>query len=230
MFCITLEGSRRARDVRAEFSRVGLEDSVVIVKRERDFADGKRGCFQSHQAVMRLALEQGYKSFVVFEDDVAFSRRSHSLPIGGVIDEALAFVAENPSVVLGLGGLAMGRVGRLLQEHCSMFRSAPFACTHAYVVSDVVARQIIHWDYLGRHIDHVFMEQFSHNMGLTVPSIAFQKGYFDTAEITTTDDSVSYKLLTATRNVVSAFVVQVLFELFFVLAGKILPPRRSNIL
>ena len=136
MFCIVLRGSRRRRDVEAEFSRVGLD--VEIVERERD-EDGKRGCFESHQEVMRIALDRKLDSFVVFEDDVYFSARSHSLTVKGIVKEAVALVSTNRSVVLGLGGLVVARVGRSVVEGSSVFRRAEFACTHAYVVSSSVA-------------------------------------------------------------------------------------------
>jgi GR25 family glycosyltransferase involved in LPS biosynthesis len=40
--------------------------------RDPDVEDGKRGCFESHQAAARHALERGARRVLIFEDDVLF--------------------------------------------------------------------------------------------------------------------------------------------------------------
>jgi hypothetical protein len=206
--------------VEAEFARVGILDDVEIVERDRDFDDGKRGCFCSHQEVMKTALASGLTTIVIFEDDVCFSNRSHRQSVKSIIDDAIAFVGKNPNTILGLGGFAARRVGEAADKR-GIFRAAPFLCTHAYVVSSAVATEIVSWKYEDRHIDHVLVERCAKNMKLTIPTIAFQLGYFDLKEITTTDNRLLYKLLTLSRNIVSSFVVQIAFEFFFRAMGKL---------
>jgi hypothetical protein len=208
MFVITLRGSRRRADVLAEFERVGLEVEVVV--RERDVEDGKRGCFESHQRVMQLALARGLESFVVFEDDVVFRQRSHALPIRGIVEETIDFVRQNPQTMVGLGGIATSAIGNPCSTETTWIRSTTFAYTHGYAVSSSVAREISNLNYVGIHIDQVFIKKFQENMALVVPTIAFQRGYLFTP--TTTDSSVFYRLLTILRNMVSATLFQISME------------------
>lgn len=217
MFVITLRGSRRKDDVLAEFRRVGLD--VEVVERTRDCGDGKRGCFQSHQHVMKLALERGLKSFAVFEDDVIFRQRSHALPVKGIVSETIDFARRHPDSMIGLGGIATRPIGKAVNG-VSCIRSSAFAYTHAYVVSDVVAARVVKLEYKGQHIDQVFMKSFEKNMALVVPTIAFQRGYL--AQPTTTGGSLSYKLLTILRNTISATLFQIGMECICRVWGKAL--------
>jgi len=196
--------------VLAEFERVGLD--VEVVTRERDCEDGKRGCFESHQNIMEIALQRRLESFVVFEDDVVFQQRSHGLPIKSIIAETLEFVRKTPEMMVGLGGIAMSPVGSPV-DGASWIRPTKFAYTHAYVVSATVAREIAELEYEGRHIDQVFIQSFQQSMALVVPTIAFQTGYIFSP--TTTGSSVVYKALTMLRNVISATFFQIGMEYFF---------------
>jgi hypothetical protein len=207
MFVITLRGSRRKADVLAEFERVGLDVEVVV--RERDCEDGKRGCFQSHQHVMQMALARGLDSFAVFEDDVVFHQRSHPLPVKGIVEETIDFARRHPDAMVGLGGIATRPIGQAVNG-VSCIRSACFAYTHAYVVSASVAKNVAQLKYAGRHIDQVFMDEFTHRMALVIPTIAFQRGYL--AQPTTTGSSISYKVLTIMRNMISATFFQIGME------------------
>lgn len=209
MYCITLKGSRRRGVVEREFERVGLH-GVQIVERERD-SDGKRGCFQSHQHVLKLGLQHKFGSIVVFEDDVEFRMRSHSGSVAEMIHRAKRVAEARPGLVVGLGGFVFDAVGDDAGD--PNFRFAPFALTHAYVVSAATATEISSWNYDDRHIDKVFLASMSSRMAILVPSIAFQRGYFEPSEITTTESTWSYFFVTALRNIVSSFAVQVAFEL-----------------
>ena len=49
--------------------------TVEVVKSYRDLEDSKRGCFNAHFEIYKLIVERGYKSCIIFEDDVHFVRK-----------------------------------------------------------------------------------------------------------------------------------------------------------
>jgi hypothetical protein len=73
VFCITLSTRPERRALAdASFGAVGLRNRVEYLVRDPDVADGKRGCFESHQAAAREALQRGARRVLIFEDDVEF--------------------------------------------------------------------------------------------------------------------------------------------------------------
>eukprot|EP00962_Isochrysis_galbana_P028769 scaffold9123_cov121-Isochrysis_galbana.AAC.3 len=73
IFCITLSTRPERRALAdASFDAVGLRDRVEYLVRDPDLEDGKRGCFESHQAAAREALQRGARRVLIFEDDVEF--------------------------------------------------------------------------------------------------------------------------------------------------------------
>ena len=75
VYAIVLEGSPRADELAAQLEDVGLADAVEWVIRARDAEDGIRGCFHSHQEVMRRFVDSDAKAAVVPEDVVRFEPR-----------------------------------------------------------------------------------------------------------------------------------------------------------
>ena len=51
------------------------QGTVEIVHSYRDLEDSKRGCFNAHFHIYQLIVERGYKSCIIFEDDVHFLRK-----------------------------------------------------------------------------------------------------------------------------------------------------------
>lgn len=219
MYCITLKGSARVADVSRELARVGLED-VTLLARTRDVQDGKRGCFESHQAALRAGLADGHDAVVVFEDDVCFRDRG-SLPVAQLVEEARALALARPDCIVGIGGMAMGPMGSWVTPR---FCECKFAYTHGIVVGAQVAREMLEWQYHGEHIDRV-LQQRANAMLLAVPSVAFQRSYLH--DMTTTEDTVAYRCLTALRNVLGPAAVQIAFERFWRLVGCVLAGIRS---
>ena len=209
MFCITLKESRRRKDVIRELSRVGLH-SVVVVERDRDISDGKRGCFESHQFVLRKGLQLGSRTVTVFEDDVIFRMRCHNLDVPSLVSRASRVAEDNPNCIVGLGGFVVGKMGEPMED--KLFRLADFALTHAYVVSSHAAEMISSIEYTQKHIDKVYLESFRNNMIMLTPSIAFQRGYMSPYELTTTERTMSYFFITILRNIISSFIIQVFLE------------------
>tara|TARA_Y100000389_G_scaffold142658_2_gene140717 strand:+ start:2690 stop:3391 length:702 start_codon:yes stop_codon:yes gene_type:complete len=210
MYCIVLRGSQRIQNVKDELKLYGFGDAL-IVERDRDVEDGKRGCFESHKAVLAAGLKTDAKAIVVFEDDVRFWDRG-ALPPKGLIEEAVGLATTTPSLIVGLGGYAAGPIGALLPGTRS-FRRSVFACTHCYVCGRDIANEIIKWDYGGEHIDHVLMRRHGSNMALAVPSVAFQASYF--WDLTNTENTITYKIITYFRNLLGPAIIQVIFEVFW---------------
>jgi GR25 family glycosyltransferase involved in LPS biosynthesis len=76
-FCISLkERDDRVRIVSKEFHKVGLCNKIVFYRPLKDKSKikrpGTRGCWESHRAVAKIALECNLDHAIVFEDDVVF--------------------------------------------------------------------------------------------------------------------------------------------------------------
>lgn len=69
VYCISLVTRSDRRKLFKE-SVAGLIDNHVIFHVVQKHQDPKQGCYESHQQVAQLALEQGLERILVFEDDV----------------------------------------------------------------------------------------------------------------------------------------------------------------
>ena len=215
MYCITLKGSRRTADVRKELARVGL-DEVKVLEFERDYENGMRGCFQSHQAALRRGIESGCKSIVVFEDDVVFREPNDpALAMSTIVQRARSLVEIDPCLIVGLGGLIIGPVHP--EPLFWNFFHAKFACAQAYVISFERAVEVCNIEFHYVHYDKMLFRLFGDNMAVTIPTVAFQSPYY--SEMTTTESTLYYYGLTLGRNVLHPVVVQRIFELFWVCVG-----------
>tara|TARA_X000001036_G_scaffold415280_1_gene431250 strand:- start:370 stop:1272 length:903 start_codon:yes stop_codon:yes gene_type:complete len=211
MFCIALKGSARRADVETELSKHGLQD-VKILEFERDTENGMRGCFHSHQHCLRQGVESGADTIVVFEDDVLFKDRGQE-SIVDTVARARMLVSKNPSLIVGLGGLVIGPVATRNPIDDTQFYMCRWACAHAYVVSRQMASVIMDWKFEDEHYDVVMYRAAEQRMAICLPTVAFQRPYF--VQITTTDSSLGYKLLTFGRNMISPVFVQIVFEHFW---------------
>ena len=69
VFCISLD----TREDRRRLFRESIGDVIdnqVIFHVVQKHQDPKQGCYESHQQLAQLALEQGLDRILVFEDDV----------------------------------------------------------------------------------------------------------------------------------------------------------------
>jgi hypothetical protein len=73
IYCINLEHRpERWKQAQREFDKVGITDRVKRFDAIYDKENPKRGCYESHMGVIRLAHERKLKNVLIFEDDVAF--------------------------------------------------------------------------------------------------------------------------------------------------------------
>eukprot|EP00929_Paragymnodinium_shiwhaense_P070476 TRINITY_DN35687_c0_g1_i1.p1 TRINITY_DN35687_c0_g1~~TRINITY_DN35687_c0_g1_i1.p1 ORF type:complete len:290 (+),score=50.84 TRINITY_DN35687_c0_g1_i1:87-872(+) len=74
--CINLiERDDRFKHMKSEFARVGLKDRVHWHRPRKHPEGGRVGCFESHLALFKAALDQGANFAVVCEDDLQFSSK-----------------------------------------------------------------------------------------------------------------------------------------------------------
>ena len=211
MYCITVRGSSRAPVVKSELARVGLLETTTVLTFERNVEDGKHGCFTSHQEALKRGLDDKADAITIFEDDVIFRNRGD---LHALLTQAKAIVRSRPDSLVALGGLLMAPTGGRVEGY-PHFRYVPWACTHAYVVSPVMARKIGALRYENEHIDAVIKTHYGHAMIACVPSVAFQRPYYSAAELTLTEATYYYRALIVGRNMISPTVVQLAFEYFF---------------
>jgi hypothetical protein len=105
-----------------ELDAVGWRDTVTFFS-ARTFSDangfpsvGARGCFDSHLGCLKLALQSGWKSVLILEDDISFSPHINSVTIK--ISERLA-VPDWDFAYFGYH--SSGTIGRLAKSNTKTF-------------------------------------------------------------------------------------------------------------
>jgi hypothetical protein len=211
VYCIVLKDSERVEALRDELEREDLLEYVEWVERERDAADGVRGCFQSHQAVCAAALEHdGVRAVVIIEDDCVFEP---ARVIGSVLDglrDAISAARGGVSAV-AVGGMPVRPMRGYVQASL-WCRYVSWRWTHCYVLSRAGAAWVKALRYSGRHYDQV-LAHVPGRTAILVPTIAFQRSDVGT----TTGASRAYRALTHARNVLSARTCQKFMERFMLL-------------
>lgn len=206
VYCIVLNDSDRQEALREELERVGLAEDVEWVERERDVADGIRGCFQSHQAVCARALaEEGVRAIVVIEDDCVFEP---ARIIGSVVDglrDAAGAVRGGVSAV-AVGGMPV-RPLRGYVRASLWCRYTSWRWTHCYILSRAAAAWVKGQRYSGQHYDRV-LARVPGPTAILVPTIAFQRSDVGTPT------GASWP---CARNAVTARVCQKFMERFMLL-------------
>ena len=76
IYCINLERRKdRWEQCESEFDKVGILDRVIKFNAFDNKKNPKRGCYDSHLSVIKLAYERKLNNVLIFEDDVAFLKR-----------------------------------------------------------------------------------------------------------------------------------------------------------
>ena len=110
--------------------------------------EGKRGCYESHQAVMRTSMKRPY--VLIFEDDAVQINKTWQA-------EVLRFVRRDDWDILYLGCFPdvlrtqTHEFGNIFRVHASM--------THAYFVSQAYMKQFVSRPYDGTPVDNVFRNE-----------------------------------------------------------------------
>ena len=73
IYCINLERrTDRWNQCQSEFDKIGIADRVIKFDAFDNKENPKKGCYDSHLSVIKLAYERKLKNVLIFEDDVAF--------------------------------------------------------------------------------------------------------------------------------------------------------------
>ncbi|MDR2637005.1 MAG: hypothetical protein LBB55_01555 [Zoogloeaceae bacterium] len=163
VLCISLRPreDRRAA-LRESFRSSGLDIEFFLV--DKDVEDPQRGCYDSHRAVARTALERQYKRTLILEDDCVLTSFSHH-----TVPRINRFLRADDPEIFYLGVLP-GKIWLTWRPGISRCRGQG---AHAYLISAQGCRKILAWeDYAGKGIDNFFSKRFK---GYCVfPMICFQ--------------------------------------------------------
>jgi glycosyl transferase family 25 len=67
------ESKDRKNEILKEFNRLQIpEDKIIRFSAIRNISEGAIGCYQSHIAVLKMAIENNWKNYMVLEDDFNF--------------------------------------------------------------------------------------------------------------------------------------------------------------
>ncbi|MTD19065.1 hypothetical protein GIR22_07855 [Pseudomonas sp. CCM 7891] len=126
-----------------------IENPVIFHIVERH-TDPVRGCYESHQALARRALESGANRVLIFEDDV----KPYELRTSRVwfINR---FIRTHKFEVLHLG-YSMGRTWLTWFPHIARGR---VVALHAYILSQEGCRRLIETPYDSTPVDVVFKKK-----------------------------------------------------------------------
>lgn len=139
--------SREDRRVVAnqELSKLNLRTEFLLSEPDRE--NSERGCFDSHVMAAKIALDNGCKSLLVFEDDVKIL--SFSLQQINAINQ---FIEQNASFDLLYLGLILGKLWFCGWRSIVRARGA---CLHAYILSESGLQKMANYQYTGLAIDEV---------------------------------------------------------------------------
>ena len=150
VFCISLrEREERRRAVLEQLQPLGLDIEFYLADRDRE--NPERGCYTSHQACARQALERGHQRVLMLEDDATLTggddRQMRSIN---------RFLRLRSPEIFYLGGI-VGRMWRIPFPHVVRCR---LAATHAYILSASGCRKLLSLPYASRPIDSIYAKRF----------------------------------------------------------------------
>lgn len=150
VLCIsTTERTDRREHLREQFQDSGLKIEYVLV--ERDYEDGQRGCFLSHQLCANIALERKYNNVLILEDDVTLENCSISK-----VSKINKFLEKNNPDIFYLGA-TLGKVWLTWNIHIARIRSQG---AFAYILSRESCKKVASLEYEGKGIDNYYSKIF----------------------------------------------------------------------
>ena len=165
-FIITLKGFReRKKYAKLHCKKKEIKNFSILeyVKHE----NSKRGCLESHLKTIEYAIEKGYKSILIMEDDIKFIKKPNKIPL-----------PPSDWDMLYLGGT----VHRIIEKKQPWSKITCWT-THAYMINlenkDLIKDILRGYDY-DKEIDRYYLEKIHpyYNCYMLDPMIAIQKpGY-----------------------------------------------------
>lgn len=145
-YCISLD----TRSDRREIFRTSIGkalDNHIIFHVVQKHSDPKRGCYESHQQIAKLALEQGLNRVLIFEDDV----RAYELKASR-IRWLNRFMRNHRFEALHLGY----SMGRTWLTWFPFIARGKVVALHAYVLSRAGCKILVETPYDGTPVDVMF--------------------------------------------------------------------------
>ena len=121
--------------------------AINVFEAERS-VDGKRGCYESHQKIMRQCKNDPYA--IIFEDDAVASDLKY-------FDEAMNFAKRTDWDIIYLG--CFPDIFKWQQNVLGHVYRVRAAMTHAYIVSSDYMKRFSDRPYDGIPVDNVFRDE-----------------------------------------------------------------------
>lgn len=186
IYCINLKRRKdRKRLVQREFERIGLGGGGRRLSHPVTFFEAiesgpLQGCFESHQAVIRLAREKQQTLAVIFEDDVCFGCTEGCTTTWARYVEAIQnymLPASTPWEILFLGHMPLWGVSAIKGEHPPDIYQTRSVLAHAYIIrtDSQLAENLVRLQYTPHVTLPIDFYYFRHAKALAVyPMVAFQ--------------------------------------------------------
>ena len=167
--CINLEiRPDRLRDVKTQFTKVGLEDKVEFFFATKSPKGGRIGCYESHRACIEEAYNKCCDTVLIFEDDVVFHDGWQD-----VVRECFDMIRhthEEEVDVVHLGGMIIHA-----QKDCGTLWKGTMLLTHAYIMTRQGMSKYL--KRMPRDYAASFFSHLSHDeaWGLVLPNMFIHK-------------------------------------------------------
>ena len=115
--CISLK-EREDRRILLTSQLKKLNLNIEYLLADKDKENPVRGCFNSHQACAKIALERNYKNILILEDDVTFDENISPKKL----INADRFIKKYKPDIFYLGSYTWGYVVNLEVKYCKMQR------------------------------------------------------------------------------------------------------------
>jgi len=194
IYCINLERRvDRWKQCQSEFDKIGIANKVIRFKAFDNKENPKKGCYDSHLSVIKLAYERKLKNVLIFEDDVAFLKRYDDRKLNRAIES----LNETEWEFFYLGGLERRMKPRpkynYLRKKWDGDYNADFdyimecksvGWAHSFAVNSTIFEKIVNdyenniWDSLvenyDSHLDRYYQELLQPKTFACVPTLTTQ--------------------------------------------------------
>ena len=194
IYCINLERrTDRWDQCKSEFDKIGIADRVIKFDAFDNKENPKKGCYDSHLSVIKLAYERKLKNVLIFEDDVAFLKKYDDK----ILRKSIKSLNETNWEFFYLGGLERrikprskyNRLsnewqGEFNEEYDYIMQCSSVGWAHSFAVNCSIFERIVSdydnniWNVLvenhDSHLDRYYQEVLKPKTYVCVPSLTTQ--------------------------------------------------------
>jgi len=176
IYCINLPKRVGKKNLMVQqFQNLDIEDHVTFVDGVSDPENPERGCWQAHQKVMQIALENNQNNILIFEDDAILVYVPGKIAIY-TLDLLVQKRMRNWEIIyLGCCPAIAIQDNQTVFQECSSIKWVHATQTHAYITNQTFMSRFVHCDYESYQcgID-TFYSRGYHNIGI-FPSVFMQR-------------------------------------------------------